>query len=147
MKRLYSIIALITVVFVLSSCSDDNSTNPNYDSALKGTWAGSRVILNDSLYYEVSMDENNGVIAGNSIFYSRVVLPYMGGTFTQVTQRKGTIKGNYNKPSLKIEFLNDTTYFFLGNLTNDSIKISGKLEIINEFTGEELKYDLDLEKK
>ncbi len=147
MKSLFLVFVSLIFIIILNSCSDDNPTQPNYNSILKGTWTGYYVNSTDSIYYEAGIDEYNGIISGTANFFGKTVIPYGSGTITQTSERKGTINGNYNKPSIKIEFPNDTTYFFVGNLSPDSTKIVGKIELINEFTGAEYKYDLELKKK
>ena len=147
MKLIFLIFASVIFILVLNSCSDDNPSKPTYNSVLKGTWIGNYVNLSDSVYYEVAIDEYGGVIEGTANLFGKTVMTYGSGTITQTSERKGTIKGDYNKPSIKLVFPNDTTYFFVGNLSTDSSKITGKIELINELSGAEFKYDMELKKK
>lgn len=145
MKFLLSIFSVITLILTIS-CSEDNPTNSTSESALKGIWIGNYVSNSDSIYYRVNLNEGGGTLSGSAELFARNRVTNGSTTITQEITRKGTISGYYTKPSIKVEFPSDTTLFFIGNLSTDSTKITGKIELINELNGSELKFDLEMNK-
>lgn len=147
MKKIFSLIIIAFLILLINSCSDDNSANPSINSVLKGEWSGINYTISDTVNYNVSIDENNGKISGTADLFGQITSYNGSMKIVQSVNRKGTITGEFNKPSVRIAFPNDTSYFFVGNLSADSTKIIGKIELVNELTQDELKFDIELKKK
>ncbi len=147
MKKFSIIFGILGLILLSISCSDDSATNPSYKSVLKGEWFGYNYSATDTVNYTVILDEANGQITGSADLFGEITTYSGNMKITQSVSRKGTISGEFNKPSVRINFPIDTTYFFVGNLSQDSTKIIGKLELVNNITQDELKFDIELKKK
>ena len=145
MNKLF--LLLLFLAFLIVSCGEDTGTNPSkVDPDLVGNWTGLTVINKDSISSDVQFADSENLYKANA---SLIVITYStSGSMTvrQEYKRSGTSTYTYTKPQLKINLLDETSYYFEGNMSEDKKSINGKVEIIVQ-DSIKTKIDIVLRKK
>jgi hypothetical protein len=145
MSKIFLVIFSILIISLVS-CSEDNSTNPIL-SDVSGTWAGQLILGNDTARYSCTISESGGKITGTADLYAFHVSYVNGAKVSETSIRKGTISGTYLNPEIRINFPNDSTDYFAGQIWSDKRSISGTVFTTFEGSNYKGEYTVTLNKK
>lgn len=143
---IYRFIILFLALVIISSCSDDNSTN-NPSSDLTGTWYGEFYTETDSISYSCTISEKNGKISGTGDLSGVLIRYSQNIRESEAKRRKTSVEGVYAYPDLSVKFVNDTSNHFTGVLSEDKMKIDGRVFIYFTLVDSTLEYFVTLNKQ
>ena len=144
MKSLIYTSAII-VIFFLYSCSDDSTKTPASD--LNGTWSGEHIAVNDTARFNCTITEAKEIITGNGELsgYRKILVGGRTITFEKIVM--GKVAGMFEKPDVQINFRDDSTFNFSGQLSDDKMSINGQVTIKYDTVDSNAEYPVTLFRK
>ncbi len=144
MKLLLAFTCSISLIFMVSCSDTPPIVTPSVKSPVYGYWEGKFSDENDTVKFNVTMDESSKKIIGNASYESSLLISIDNDTKTrQQVNRKGIIRGNLEKPNLNFEFDDSPKNTFIGTLFNDTI-INGTLQLENFISNTKKDYPIKL---
>jgi hypothetical protein len=144
MKSLIYTSAIIALFF-LYSCSDDSSKTPASD--LNGTWSGEHIAVNDTAKFECTITEAKGKILGTGELYGYRKIIEGSRIITDEKRIKASVAGTFERPEVQINFRDDNSFQFNGQLSEDKMSLNGQVTIKYDSVETNAEYPVTLFRK